>query len=230
LRAVADKQAAAQMTSWKRQPAQWSGSGKVLSLEDQLGERDSYIHKLHLQHEERARELQAARADAEALAQLLQKAEAERDALDKKLQRLKKSPVGWLAEATAPAAPNGRSVHSAPRLSVEFKYFLHTSLFRVFDTSEIQLRGWLFPVSGKQVEAVRAVVDEIEYTGTYGLEESEVVRVHGPLAHNPKPGFSIRVQFTKPRQQFSLEAKIEGQWCSVLNTPVWAKQVQAVRT
>lgn len=208
---------------------------QIDALNDELGERNSYIHRLHGEREDFVRREQAAFADVEAFTHLLATAEAEAAAARAELARLR-APRGWRrwfasksAAARDPAAlPAGDG--PAPAASFvavppgDFIYYLHTPPFRLYRAASFTLRGWALPRDARPVTGVRVRIGGREFIGETGLEEPGVLAQHGPQPANPRPGFSVTFATPPGRHHLSLEAQLDHRdWLAVLTTPIWCQ-------
>ncbi len=208
---------------------------QIDALNDELGERNSYIHRLHGEREAFVRREQAAFADVEAFTQLLATAEADVAATRAELARLR-APWGWrrwfasksattFAQAALPAddgltPPAGFVAVPAG----DFVYYLHTPPFRLYRTASFTLRGWALPRDGRTVTGVRVRIGGGEFIGQTGLEELEVLAQHGPQPSNPRPGFTVEFATPAGRHFLSLEAQLDHRdWRSILTTPIWCR-------
>ena len=186
-----------------------------------LGERDAYIHQMHLERIAAREVLRAAHADLEAFAWMLQDAEKARD----RLHALVKSwigkfvvPLRWLQKKARNSAPSANLPGAA------FLYDLHTSPYRLYRETRFQLRGWAFPKDGRAVTAIRMRCDAQVFPGRYGIEEPEVVARFGLQSANPRPGFEIEFLTPPGRHWLRLEACLENRdWVSILNLPIWCQ-------
>jgi SAM-dependent methyltransferase len=201
------------------------------ALSEELGQRNAYIHQLHLAQAEWNAALQERHADVAIFTQWLQQAEDERNQLRREVARMRASwswkygsPLRWWQRlfqrpdeppAAAPAGAVG-----------DFVYFLHTSPFRVYRVKNFKLRGWLFPRDRRPVSAIRVRVGEREFVATRSLPEPDVAQQH-LLAGGPheQPGFEVEIEISPGRQLLQLEALVDQQtWKVVLRTPIWSVQ------
>ena len=203
---------------------------EALSLE--LGERNTYIHQLHLERVERQRVLAATHEDLASYSQWLAAAEDQAAALRRELQRVKGSwswrygawlrqLQRWLRPTHAAAVPEAEPALMDPNLV----YYLHTSPFRVFRSTTATLRGWVYHQGSAPLTAVRARLGGAEFIGRNGLEEPEAALAHG-LAGGPqeRPGFEIHLTLTAGRHTLSLEAQVgHREWRPFLITPIWVR-------
>jgi hypothetical protein len=104
-----------------------------------------------------------------------------------------------------------------------FRYFLRNSPYRIYREPTFTLEGWAVPENGAPVTALRARVDDQEFLGTYGVEESFVPEWHGLQANNPLPGFKIIVETPPGRHRLAIEAQLgDGKWHALFNIPIWS--------
>lgn len=181
-----------------------------------IGERDGYIHQLHL-------ERIAAHADLEAFVWMLEKEEKERS----RFQALEDSWCGkfcaafhFLGKKLRRPATGARDLPGA-----EFVYHLSPSPFRIYREDRFCLRGWAFPKDGRRISAIRVRVDQDAFPGRYGIENLEAAINHQVPPANPQPGFEIEFLTPPGRHRLRLEACLEERdWVSILNLPIWCRQ------
>jgi hypothetical protein len=185
---------------------------KLQQLRDTLGERGTYIHRLHLEQNALRDEIHAAQADLEALVWLLATTEKERD------RALRLTPLGWLrALFTARPVPPRRVPPG------DFIYHLTTSPFRIYRGENFTLRGWALPRDGRTVSGLRARIDDREFVGRYGLPAPEAAG-QPPQPRNPQPGLEVTFATPAGRHQLSLEAQLDDSpWLSILSVPIWCE-------
>lgn len=205
---------------------------KVQALSDELGARNTYVHELHLEREERIQREHARWADLEAFAAMLHAAEDERDALRSEVAAMR-SAWGW--KWCAPlrslqhklgAAKKARPAKTPDFPGGDFLYYLHTPVFRVYRERAFTLRGWVLPRDGREITAIRVRLGDtgIEAMARRGLEEPDVIREHGAQPKNPQPGFEVEFPTPPGRHPFRLEAQLENrEWRTILRTPIWVR-------
>lgn len=200
-------------------------------LRVELGQRDTYIHELHLAREADQRRANRLHRDLEEFIFSLRDAEDERAALKARLTALESRPpknFGTWLQSLLGKKPKRPTPASVPAFvdypDAPFVYHLKNSPFRVHREPTFTLHGWAFPRDGRPVTALRARLDDRCFSGTYGLDEREVIRHYGPQEHNPKPGFKIVVETPGGRHRLSLEARLAGDdWVSIFKLPIWVK-------
>jgi hypothetical protein len=205
---------------------------KVQALSDELGARNTYVHELHLEREERVRREHERWADLEAFAAMLHAAEDERDALRAEISAMRSS-WGWKfcaplrsLQRKLDADKKPKTVRTPDLPGGDFLYYLHTPVFRVYREPAFTLRGWAMPRDGREITALRVRLGEtgIEAMARRGLEEPDVIREHGAQPKNPRPGFEVEFPTPAGRHQLRLEAQLENrEWRSILSTPIWVK-------
>jgi len=203
---------------------------EALSLE--LGERNTYIHQLHVEQDATRNEFARIHDDLATYSQWLAAAEDETAALRAKLERIRTS---WAWRYGTPlrvlqrlfGASDRGTAPPPPVITIDSSlvYYLHTSPFRIFRERTAALRGWVYSKEPSPITAVRARVGALEFIGRHGLPEPETAAVHR-LAGGPheRPGFEIPLTLAPGRQLLVLEAQIDHrEWRAFLATPVWVE-------
>lgn len=188
-------------------------SAKLQQAGRTIGDRGEQIRRLQLEQQDRDAELQAARADLEALVWMLQESERAQERADLR------TPLGLLRSLVKPRAR--KAVRIPPG---DFVYHLSTSPFRIYRGKEFTLRGWAFPRDGRALTAIRVRLDEQEFAGKSGLPAPEASRESLAHPRHPPPGFEVTFATPPGRHQLALEARLnEDVWSSILIVPIWCR-------
>lgn len=192
---------------------------------EELGQRNTYIGQLYKQQEGEQTSREDLIKDLGEYSQMLQQAEAQRIKLEQRAQRWSESfAVIGRATKSLLASNEVAQPNSAVVPLGDFTYYFYTSPHRIFRGKETSLRGWCYASDRRQITALRARLNDLEYPGKWGLEEPEVLRVHTALARDARPGFEISFPTLPGRHRLSLEVCLDHrEWRSVIVTPIWVK-------
>ncbi len=209
-----------------------AASARIKQLEEELeetrqelGRRNTVIDELYQEREAEQAAREELVRDLGEFSQMLQQAEEQRLKLERRAQCWSES-----FAVMGRAAKTLLSSHEAPKPTSsvtpagDFTYYFHTSPHRIFRGKDATLRGWCYSSQGRQITALRARLNNLEYPGKWGLEEPEVLRVHTALPRDTRPGFEVSFSTPPGRHLLSLEACLDHQeWRSVIVTPIWVK-------
>lgn len=187
-------------------------------------DRESVIHQLNAQYARERIKLASAHSDIEAMSFWLDGAERRASYFERR------TPSGFLRalwkrfSSPKPAvAMSKRDVGAMASPPDVFRYYLRISPYRIYREPTFALEGWAMPESGVAVTGMRARVDEKEFWGTYGIEESYVPEWHRIQPNNPLPGFKIIVETPPGRHRLAIEAQLgDSRWHSLINIPIWS--------
>jgi hypothetical protein len=206
---------------------------KLLTIENRelralIRARDTTVHELNLARLADRRASQELTNDLETYAHLLRISEEQSRLARSRLEDLRSS-LEWrilapfrslrklLRKDAAVAAAHGIAAPTAE----PFRYYFHTTPFRIFRAGHVTLRGWLLPPPGRQLTRTRVRVGETVYDVTWGLEEPEVVKEYQLEPPHDRPGFCVTFPVWAGTPQFCLEALLDGaRWVTVLATPL----------
>jgi hypothetical protein len=201
------------------------------------GERNTYLHTLRGEKAGLVRRVQEASADLEVLTRKLEAESARAAAAQAELERVRTSwawrlggPLRaierWLRPGPPPSTVT-RLMENPPAEGAVFTYYLHTSPFRIYRGETFTLRGWAWPQDGRAVTQVRVNLGGRLFAGRLGIEEPEVIALHGPQPNNPRPGFEVTFETPPGRHLLSLEANLENAvWRSIVTTAIWCEPAQ----
>ena len=192
----------------------------------ELRRRNTYIHELHAQAQEARQREQQLHADIAHFMQELARKEDELDTVREQLRRVKQS---WSWTLSTPlrrlekwlGRPGSTPRARALAPSAPFVYYFKSSPFRLYRAGAFTFVGWVYLPDGRPLDSIRARVDGRDFIGTYGIEEPELDRSRMP-APAANPGFQVTIDLSPGRHGFALEARVAGgEWLQVLATPIW---------
>lgn len=191
----------------------------------ELGRRNTYIHQLHQGQKAEQVAREELIKDLGEFSQMLQQADDQRLKLERRAKRWSEG-FAVLGRATKSLFQGGEAqTPTVPLIPTgDFTYYLYTSPYRIFRSKEAVLRGWCYSNDGRQITALRARVNDLEYPGKWGLEEPEVLQVHTSLPREARPGFEVEFPTPPGRHRLSLDVCLNHQdWRSVFVAPLWVK-------
>ena len=87
--------------------------------------------------------------------------------------------------------------------------------------------GWVFNTK-IQIEAVRARIENQNFSAIYGIERSDIALAHSNIAAAEKSGFTIEVEAPAGRHEVLLEAQDDrGKWHLLATYPLLVSTIQA---
>ncbi len=93
--------------------------------------------------------------------------------------------------------------------------------------SNVLIVGWVFNTK-IQIEAVRARIENQNFSAVYGIERSDIALAHSNIAAAQKSGFTIEVEAPAGRHEVLLEAQDDrGKWHLLAAYPLLVSTIQA---
>jgi GT2 family glycosyltransferase/glycosyltransferase involved in cell wall biosynthesis len=93
--------------------------------------------------------------------------------------------------------------------------------------SNLLIVGWVFNTK-RQIEAVRARIENQNFSAIYGIERSDIVLAHSNIAGAANSGFTIEVEAPAGRHEVLLEAQDDrGKWHLLATYPLLVSTIQA---
>ena len=93
--------------------------------------------------------------------------------------------------------------------------------------SNLLIVGWVFNTK-RQIEAVRARIENQNFSAIYGIERSDIVLAHSNIAGAANSGFTIEVEAPAGRHEVLLEAQDDrGKWHLLAAYPLLVSTIQA---
>ena len=93
--------------------------------------------------------------------------------------------------------------------------------------SNLLIVGWVFNTK-RQIEAVRARIDNKSFAAIYGIERSDIALAHSNIVGAEKSGFTIEVEAPAGRHEVLLEAQDDrGKWHLLATYPLLVSTIQA---
>jgi len=93
--------------------------------------------------------------------------------------------------------------------------------------SNLLIVGWVFNTK-RQIEAVRARIENQNFSAIYGIERSDIVLAHSNIVGAEKSGFTIEVEAPAGRHKVLLEAQDDrGKWHLLATYPLLVSTIQA---
>ena len=93
--------------------------------------------------------------------------------------------------------------------------------------SNLLIVGWVFNTK-RQIEAVRARIENQNFSAIYGIERSDIVLAHSNIAGAANSGFTIEVEAPAGRHEVLLEAQDDrGKWYLLATYPLLVSTIQA---
>ncbi|MEG3841772.1 glycosyltransferase, partial [Microcoleus sp. herbarium14] len=93
--------------------------------------------------------------------------------------------------------------------------------------SNLLIAGWVFNTK-RQIQAVRARIDNESFAAVCGIERSDIAIAHSNIASAAKSGFTIKVQAPAGRHEVLLEAQDDrGKWHFLAAYPLLVSTIQA---
>ncbi len=220
---------------------------KIDALNNELGERNTYIHQLHEErerllgynkelekqstyihqlHQERDRSRAQLADQEQQLEFFAQRLQAEEERLAQAQLRLRsiEGSVLWMLLRPLHALERWLTPlrrHPGPTLApaADFDYHLSPSLFRLFQGPAFTVQGWACPREERRVTAVRIRLGTQIFNGTYGLPAPAEEGRTTPL--NPATGFQVPIEIPPGRSLLQLEFCFEdSEWRTLFALPV----------
>ena len=93
--------------------------------------------------------------------------------------------------------------------------------------SNLLIVGWVFNTK-IQIEAVRARIENQNFSAIYGIERSDIALAHSNIVGAEKSGFTIEVEAPAGRHEVMLEAQDDrGKWHLLATYPLLVSTIQA---
>ena len=93
--------------------------------------------------------------------------------------------------------------------------------------SNLLIVGWVFNTK-RQIEAVRARIENQNFSAIYGIERSDLALAHSNIVGAEKSGFTIEVEAPAGRHEVLLEAQDDrGKWHLLAAYPLLVSTIQA---
>ena len=93
--------------------------------------------------------------------------------------------------------------------------------------SNLLIVGWVFNTK-RQIEAVRARIENKSFAAIYGIERSDIALAHSNIAGAANSGFTIEVEAPAGRHEVLLEAQDDrGKWHLLAAYPLLVSTIQA---
>jgi O-antigen biosynthesis protein len=93
--------------------------------------------------------------------------------------------------------------------------------------SNLLIVGWVFNTKN-EIKAVRARIDDKNFSGIYGIERSDIALAHSNIPAASKAGFTIELQAPAGRHEVLLEAQeAGGNWHLLATYPLLVSTIQA---
>ena len=93
--------------------------------------------------------------------------------------------------------------------------------------SNLLIVGWVFNTK-RQIEAVRARIENQNFSAIYGIERSDLALAHSNIVGAEKSGFTIEVEAPAGRHEVLLEAQDDrGKWHLLATYPLLVSTIQA---
>ncbi|MDX2187059.1 MAG: hypothetical protein SFV32_09005 [Opitutaceae bacterium] len=179
------------------------------TLNRTIGEKDTYIHTLHLEAQKHNDHLAAVRRDVEQYAFFARRLRRDFAGLTTDWVR---AAVKWIASFDTTARHSDQPLPGAGDV-----YHLEPSPYRVFTAADFRLTGWVRPAPGKSIALLRARIGDQTFRPSAPLAPVADPTQSAPIdiALNIPPGMSL----------LRLEvADTDGQWRSLVNAPLWRPQ------
>lgn len=182
-----------------------SNQETIDALNQTLGEKDTYIHSLHLAAQRHAEEVAAVRSEVERYAFLVQ-------GLTRSLSWIRKPWLRAIVRALLRFENDALPEETLP--AGGDLYHLDPSPFRVYTAPQFRLAGWVRPAEGRSVALIRARIGaqtfrpDAAVTPAKGPHESALIdiAIEVPVGHS-----LLRLEV----------ADVDGVWRSLLNAPLW---------